>query len=99
MWISRTRLPRRASSTTSGTSVSAISSPLFASTLATSSATFPAPTTATPGWSSGGFSAMKSGWPEYQLTNAPDPNDPARSSPGMPRARSSAQPVAWMIAW
>ena len=36
----------------------------------------------TPGWSSGGSSSAWSGCPQYQLTNAPEPSEPARSSPG-----------------
>ena len=88
--------PRRPSSTISRIPDSAIasiagrwcrsaasSSGVSASIRATSSATFPLPTTTARSTDRSNSSSWKSGWPLYQATNSVADHEPGRSSPGI----------------
>ena len=95
---SRTLLAISASSTGCDTSVSRRSSGLRIRILATSTATFPTPMTATDSASRTYLPGSTSGWPEYQLTKSVAATLPGRSSPGMAMRRSRIAPVAYTTA-
>ncbi|CAB4832315.1 unannotated protein [freshwater metagenome] len=61
---------------------------------ATSIATLPAPITTAVSQSRGTSRDAKSGWPLYQGTKSAAERDPRSSSPGIPSARPSDDPVA-----
>ena len=75
-------------------SVGASSSAVSASMRATSTATFPLPTTTARSQRRSNSSSWKSGWPLYQATNAVAGHEPGRSSPGMSMRRSVCAPTA-----
>ncbi len=93
-WISRSADPAIASIAASVVSVGASSSRVSASIRATSSATFPLPTTTARSPERSNASSWKSGWPLYQATSSVAAHEPGRSSPGIPSLRSACDPTA-----
>ena len=92
--ISRIPEPTIAAIASSVVSVGSISSAVSASIRATSTATFPFPTTTTRSAERSNGRSWKSGWPLYQATNAVAGHEPGRSSPGMFIRLSACAPKA-----